>query len=694
MRAPSPPITTVSLDNASSVSAPTTPSSITFPGCDSFCSTVPDSVRLLCKQCRSNLCTNPHCRQYLPDLCLNCRSKRKRSVQSSADVIEIIYQDETDIKNLESYFPNNRLKRSESSPSLYDPFEVMFSNDSEPFSCRELLKDTPTITNIDRTCESLAYQRLSDSVDFAEVVCTPEGDVFNPCKDLLGESNVLYIAIWLVIILAFVGNGMVFLVFIGYSSMIRHRSQDLFCIHFMYFNLAMADMLMTFYLFIIAVVNAVTQDDFFLTDIAWRTSPGCKFAGFCAITSTSVSVYVLVVITIERTHTIVSVFKRRKLTNCQVYIIMAVGWIFGVLVASLPMVGVSDYNTVAICLPFNVAGVGDKAFVVSLLLATGVAFISILICYVVIFQQILCNKNKMSPSQVSNRRTADVKIAIRIFVLIFTNFVCWFPIALLGLTAAFGKNLINDLEFARWAVVFIFPINACLNPFLYSLTTRAFREHTVLLLNKCGLCKRQAQCIRHAQVGTTASCGSKSSNTSSNFNRASLTLRKSSLATQTSCISMDSQLNHRNSSMSLMSMESQPTANLYSPSLGASSPRHPLKDDVWSLPRGSDGSSGAVSALVATTFNSIFYLSSHTPEDNVDSPKHHLSPTDISLRVRRIGSNGLVAVPEEVEVSEEAVEGRGVVTVNPVYQEDVEKDLLSKKTKRELIGKTSSPPPH
>jgi leucine-rich repeat-containing G protein-coupled receptor 6 len=47
--------------------------------------------------------------------------------------------------------------------------------------------------------------------------------------------------------------------------------------------------------------------------------------------------------------------------------------------------------------------------------------------------------------------TNDSKIAKRMALLVFTDFICWFPIAFLAITAAFGAQLIS-LEGAKVSV--------------------------------------------------------------------------------------------------------------------------------------------------------------------------------------------------------------------------------------------------
>ena len=233
-------------------------------------------------------------------------------------------------------------------------------------------------------CEvDLSEFKVSDD----PIQCFPMEDDFNPCENLLGNSHVLRVFIWIVIIVALFGNALVILVFIGYSVFIRRAKQELFLIHFLYFNLAIADFLMGTYLFIIAVVDLVTLDDFSSFDIGWRTGPGCGFTGFCAIVSTMMSMYTLLVITLERTYTITFVM-RRKLTKLTIGVVMVIGWIFAIIMGILPLAGISTYSSVAICLPFDVTEPASLGYVAFLLLITGLVFIVILVSYCIIFYQV------------------------------------------------------------------------------------------------------------------------------------------------------------------------------------------------------------------------------------------------------------------------------------------------------------------
>nr|KAG5702004.1 hypothetical protein BaRGS_015739 [Batillaria attramentaria] len=58
-------------------------------------------------------------------------------------------------------------------------------------------------------------------------------------------------------------------------------------------------------------------------------------------------------------------------------------------------------------------------------------------------------------------------IARRLFLIVFTDFLCWFPVGLLGLLAS--QEIPISGEVNVWIAIFVLPLNSALNPFLYTL---------------------------------------------------------------------------------------------------------------------------------------------------------------------------------------------------------------------------------
>ncbi|KAL3215990.1 hypothetical protein MRX96_033340 [Rhipicephalus microplus] len=167
-----------------------------------------------------------------------------------------------------------------------------------------------------------------------------------PCEDLFGWWT-LRCGVWVVFLLAMLGNGLVVIVLsLGRSKMDVPR--------FLVCNLALADFFMGVYLGFLAVVDASTLGEFRVYGIGWQMSPGCQTAGFLGVLSSELSVYTLSVITMERNYAIThAMHLNKRLSLKHAGYIMGCGWAFALVMALLPLLGVSDYRKFAVCLPFE-----------------------------------------------------------------------------------------------------------------------------------------------------------------------------------------------------------------------------------------------------------------------------------------------------------------------------------------------------
>ncbi|CAI5653818.1 unnamed protein product [Oreochromis niloticus] len=308
------------------------------------------------------------------------------------------------------------------------------------------------------------------------LVCTPEADAFNPCEDIAGFSF-LRVAIWFINLLAITGNLTVLLVF--FSS--RNK---LTVPRFLMCHLAFADLCIGVYLLMIATVDLRTRGSYSQHAIEWQTGPGCSAAGFLSVFGGELSVYTLSTITLERWHTITNAMQvERHLVLMQAAGIMAVGWLICLGMGILPLIGVSSYTKVSMCLPMDIETPLAQAFVIIILLLNVGAFLIVCVCYVLIY---LAVKNPDLP-----RRSAETRIAQRMAVLIFTDFLCMAPISFFAISAAFKFPLITVTN-SKILLVLFFPINSCANPFLYAIFTKAFRKDAYKLMSTIGCCGNKA----------------------------------------------------------------------------------------------------------------------------------------------------------------------------------------------------------
>nr|KAG5702607.1 hypothetical protein BaRGS_027993 [Batillaria attramentaria] len=65
-----------------------------------------------------------------------------------------------------------------------------------------------------------------------------------------------------------------------------------------------------------------------------------------------------------------------------------------------------------------------------------------------------------------NAASRDAAIARRLTTIVVSDFLCWFPIGLLGLLASTGNPIPGEINVAM--AIFVLPLNSALNPFLYT----------------------------------------------------------------------------------------------------------------------------------------------------------------------------------------------------------------------------------
>ncbi|XP_030713577.1 follicle-stimulating hormone receptor isoform X2 [Globicephala melas] len=323
--------------------------------------------------------------------------------------------------------------------------------------------------------------------DVVDITCSPEPDAFNPCEDIMGYG-ILRVLIWFISVLAITGNILVLLILIT-------SQYKLTVPRFLMCNLAFADLCIGIYLLLIASVDIHTKSQYHNYAIDWQTGAGCDAAGFFTVFASELSVYTLTAITLERWHTITHAMQlERKVQLRHAASVMLVGWIFACAVALFPIFGISSYMKVSICLPMDIDSPLSQLYVMSLLVLNVLAFVVICGCYTHIYLTVR-NSNITSSS-------SDTKIAKRMAMLIFTDFLCMAPISFFAISASLKVPLITVSK-SKILLVLFYPINSCANPFLYAIFTKNFRRDFFILLSKSGCYEMQAQTYR-TETSSTA----------------------------------------------------------------------------------------------------------------------------------------------------------------------------------------------
>ncbi|XP_031352438.1 lutropin-choriogonadotropic hormone receptor-like isoform X3 [Photinus pyralis] len=315
------------------------------------------------------------------------------------------------------------------------------------------------------------------------IKCYPEPNALNPCEDIMG-SYWLRISVWFVVILAVMGNMAVIIVVIFSGGEITVQ-------RFLICNLAFADFFMGLYLLFIASMDLHSVGTYFNSAYDWQYANwflgvGCQIAGFLTMFASQLSVFTLTVVTVERWFAIThAMHLTRRIRIRAASKIMCLGWLYSILIAALPLFGVSNYSSTSICLPMEVNHIVDKAYLITIIVLNTIAFALIVFCYAQIYFSLGYETRHSSTH-------GEMTIAKKMALLVFTDFACWAPIAFFSLTALAGYPLIGVTR-SKILLVFFYPLNSCANPYLYAIMTSQYRRDFFLLLSRCGLCRKTAQ---------------------------------------------------------------------------------------------------------------------------------------------------------------------------------------------------------
>ncbi|KAI0227369.1 hypothetical protein LSAT2_022198, partial [Lamellibrachia satsuma] len=307
--------------------------------------------------------------------------------------------------------------------------------------------------------------------------CSPQPDEFSSCEDLM-TNPLLQVSIWVLGISALVGNLFVIVW--------RIRTDASKASSFFVINLGCSDFLMGLYLLIIGSVDAHYRGVYIVHADAWRSSNLCQAAGFLAMLSSEVSVFMLTVMTIERLLTIMYPLQFRHMRLKHARLVTAAGWFVCIVLSALPTFRLPYFGdaffgstgpvatqyicpSTGVCLPFMVSSVKTKGWeysVVIFLVVNLVSFLIICFGYLAIFMSVKSQVRAMAGA--STASMDEYKLAKRLALIVVTDFLCWVPIILIGFASLGGVYV--PPQVSAWIAVFILPLNSAVNPLIYTIS--------------------------------------------------------------------------------------------------------------------------------------------------------------------------------------------------------------------------------
>ena len=332
----------------------------------------------------------------------------------------------------------------------------------------------------------------------ANTSCNALDDIspYLTCSRLLSD-RILVVMMWLIGLNALCGNVFV----LGYRK-VKHDNSQIQT--FLLSNLAMSDLLMGIYMLVIASADIYFGDSFPMRAESWRSGITCKIAGTISIVSSEASVFFLTLISIDRFINMKYPYSDRKLRKKSSAIIAFMLWLtslaLGVVASSFggnsKHVTFYDNSHVCIGLPLALIKTHSKTIDTKLMFAgtfiyywevgkseylgdvpgmyfssaiflglNFICFLIILLCYVEIVRAV----SKSSKCVGINKDIKEeIRMTVNVSVVILTDFVCWFPIIILGILVQ-AKVITLPASVFAWCVTFLLPINSAINPYLYTI---------------------------------------------------------------------------------------------------------------------------------------------------------------------------------------------------------------------------------
>ena len=303
--------------------------------------------------------------------------------------------------------------------------------------------------------------------------CLAPFDEVSSCDALL-RSHGFRVALVVLATLALSGNLGCFCVRVFALKAKGNTGYSIFVVH-----LCVSDFLMGAYLVVLGAADRLYLGSYLWEDLSWRRSVACSVAGFLALLSSEVSALLICLITLDRLLVIRFPFSRLRFSQLSAQVACASVWVLGVVMAGLPLLPVLShwefYGQTGICIPLPVTKTDFPgrlyAFAV-MIIVNLVVFLFIAVGQTAIYVSVT---GSVISSKDTSRKSREFLVARRLITVVVSDFLCWFPIGLLGLLAHLGTAVPGEVNVGM--AIFVLPLNSALNPFLYTLNMIQERRH-------------------------------------------------------------------------------------------------------------------------------------------------------------------------------------------------------------------------
>ena len=301
--------------------------------------------------------------------------------------------------------------------------------------------------------------------------CFSPRDEISSCEELL-RSNVYRFFLWIFASMSILGNAGSFVYRMRGKEHVSRVGFDLLVT-----NLSVSDLLMGVYLVIIGAADRLYQGNYIWHDKSWKSSVFCQIAGCLSLLSSEVSAFIICLITLDRLLVFRYPFSVVRFRRGSAKVACGIAWLMGLALAAIPLLPMTAhwrfYGQTGICIPLPITRdiVNGRTYSFAIMSILNLfLFVLIALGQVLIFLSVRHNSLAKNPT----RQSRDITIARTLATIVLTDFLCWFPIGLLGLLASAGVPIPDEVNVG--IAIFVLPLNSALNPFLYTFNTQMERR--------------------------------------------------------------------------------------------------------------------------------------------------------------------------------------------------------------------------
>ena len=151
-----------------------------------------------------------------------------------------------------------------------------------------------------------------------------------------------------------------------------------------------------------------------------------------------------------------------------------VTWVVVFIISALPLLPIEYFNgqfyaRSGVCLALHITthrSPGWEYSVAIFIILNLIAFIIILSCYTYMYKTISGSSRAIRTMHVA-KQVREAKIGKLMMVIVGTNFLCWFPVIVMGFMALAGVNISGQAY--SWIAVVVLPLNSATDPLMYTL---------------------------------------------------------------------------------------------------------------------------------------------------------------------------------------------------------------------------------